>query len=199
MRLDEERAVLLAALGVVLEQSQEDDGDVGNDEGDHKTSRQRPPYEERTERTSRARYSYGTRGAEALSAEDTAQQDEADRDAEITAVADLSLFQTSREHYGVFYRLDLTLGVPHLRIYMPEDEGQLKIRCYLVRAAQDTPLHEWFITAREHEGSPAYEEARDTAQQHLLFAAGELMKRLFWSGDVETMHFPDELAVIRIA
>ena len=57
----------------------------------------------------------------------------------------------------------------------------------------------WFTSARDHEGSPAYEDARDAAQQHLLFAAGELMKRLFWSGDVEEMRFPDEIAVWRVA
>jgi len=182
MSLDEELAVLLAALGVVLEESEENE----------RETQLRRRQEERNEREPRPRYAYGLH-AEALAAE------EEDGDTEIAALADLSLFQTSREHYGVFYRLDLTHGVPHLRVYMPEDEGALKMRCYLVRPAQDTPLHEWFIAAREHEGSPAYEEARDSAQQHLLFAAGELMKRLFWSGDIETMCFPDEVAVVRLA
>jgi hypothetical protein len=68
-----------------------------------------------------------------------------------------------------------------------------------VRAAKRTPLHEWFVTARRHEGSPAYEDARDAAQQHLLFAAGELMKRLFWHGDLDAMDFPGEIAVARVA
>src|SRR5262245_26484411 len=138
MSLDEELAVLMAALGVVLEESEEN----------KRETQARRWQEERNEREPRARYAYGIH-AEALAAEDE-DGDEAG-DTEIAALADLSLFQTSREHYGVFYRVDLTHGVPHLRVYMPEDEGALKMRCYLVRAAQDTPLHEWFVTAREHE------------------------------------------------
>jgi hypothetical protein len=182
MSLDDELAALLATLGVVLEEPGEDE---------RATAR---PQRRHRERESQARYAFGM-DAEALAAD----EDEEEGDAAIAAVAALSLFQTSREHYGVFYRVDLTQGVPHLRIYMPEDEGTLKMRCYLVRAAHNTPLHEWFLTARAHEGSPAFEEARDSAQQHLLFAAGELMKRLFWSGDVDTMQFPLEIAVVRIA
>ena len=112
--------------------------------------------------------------------------------------SEVSLFQTSREHYGVFYRLDLSNGLPHLRIYLPDDDGYLKIRCYLVRAALTTPLHEWFVSTRVHKGSGAYEDMRDTAQQHLLFAAGELMKRLFWAGNVEEMRFPPEIEVLRL-
>ena len=112
--------------------------------------------------------------------------------------SELSLFQTSREHYGVFYRLDLVGGAPQLRIFLPDDEGGVKMRCYFVRAAVGTPLHEWFAAARDHEGSQAYEDARDAAQQHLLFAAGELMKRLFWTGDLEQMCFPAEIEVVRL-
>jgi hypothetical protein len=177
MSLDEELAALLAGLGVELERPPE-----------------APEDETRGEREPQVRYTYGARA----SARPTDSADSEEEEG-VAAVAELSLFQTSREHYGVFYRLDLTVGVPHLRIYMPEDEGALKMRCYLVRAAKDTPLHEWFISARRHEGSQAYEDARDTAQQHLLFAAGELMKRLFWTGDLEAMEFPDEIAVLRVA
>ncbi len=167
--LDDELAALLAELGVAFEDGAED----------AQLAQTEAPL---------PRYSYGTR----------APDDEAD-DVDSDAVADLSLFQSSREHYGVFYRLDLTHGVPLLRIYIPDEEGPLKLRCYLVRAAPRTPLHEWFISTRRHDGSRAYEDARDAAQQHLLFAAGELMKRLFWTGDLEAMIFPGEIAVARAA
>jgi hypothetical protein len=119
--------------------------------------------------------------------------------ASIEATADMSLFQTSREHYGVFYRLDLVEGVPQLRIFLPEESGTLKMRCYFVRAATSSPLHQWFATDRAHAGSAAYEDAREAGQQHLLFAAGELMKKLFWSGNVERMLFAPEIEVVRLA
>ena len=172
MSLDDELAALLAELGVAFERAEDNE---------------MPPQRAAPQ----PRYSYGTRPAS-----DAGEDDE---DEEDTTIAELSLFQSSREHYGVFYRLDLAHGVPQLRIYMPEDEGPIKLRCYLVRAAKRTPLHEWFVSARRHEGSRAYEDARDAAQQHLLFAAGELMKRLFWNGDLETMDFPSEIAVARVA
>jgi hypothetical protein len=179
MRLEEQLAELLAELGVVME-GQSDE-----------------PTKERAERDeTRVRYSFGTRRArdDAGAAEDSADELEAN----IAAVAEVSLFQTSREHYGVFYRLDLVAGAPQLRIFLPDDEGSVKMRCYFVRAAIGTPLHEWFATARDHEGSQAYEDARDAAQQHLLFAAGELMKRLFWTGELEQMRFPEEIEVVRL-
>lgn len=182
MNLDEELAALLAGLGVELEEARE-----GGEPHGHAGTGQASGADAR-------RLSYGTQGRRA------SQRDgEDDTDGAVSAVAELSLFQTSREHYGVFYRVDLVCGLPNLRIYMPEEEGALKVRCYLVRAATETPLHEWFIAARAHEGSAAYEDARDAAQQHLLFAAGELMKRLFWTGELDAMRFPDEIEVRRIA
>lgn len=178
MGLDEQLAELLAGLGVVMEEQ----------------SGAAAP--ERAESEPRVRYSFGNRQErdEAAATED----DMDELDASITAVAEVSLFQTSREHYGVFYRLDLVAGAPQLRIFLPEDEGSVKMHCYFVRAAVGTPLHEWFVAAREHEGSQAYQDARDAAQQHLLFAAGELMKRLFWTGDLEHMRFPAEIEVVRL-
>lgn len=182
MSLDDELAALLADLGVELEEARESGESQGRVGAGQRSL------------ADAQRLSYGTRGSRA------AQRDgEDDADGAVSAVAELSLFQTSREHYGVFYRVDLVCGLPNLRIYMPEEEGTLKMRCYLVRAASETPLHEWFIAARAHEGSAAYEDAREAAQQHLLFAAGELMKRLFWTGDLDTLHFPDEINVRRIA
>lgn len=112
--------------------------------------------------------------------------------------SELCLFQTSREHYGVFYRLDLVDGAPQLRVFLPDEHGPVMMRCYLVRATATSPLRGWFVTTRAYGGSDAYDDARDTAQQHLLFAAGELMKRLFWSGDPDELRFPDEIAVRRL-
>lgn len=113
--------------------------------------------------------------------------------------AELSLFQTSREHYGVFYRLDLVSGAPQLRVFAPDEEGALKMRCYLVRPSQGTPVGEWFRATRAHSGSEAYTSGRETIEQHLLFAAGEALKRLFWAGEPDRMRFPDEIAVRRVA
>ena len=123
--------------------------------------------------------------------------DEPDRDE--AAPAELSLFQTSREHYGVFYRLDLIAGAPQLRVFAPDDEGALKMRCYLVRPVEGAPVREWFRATRAHDGSEAYLTGRETIEQHLLFAAGEALKRLFWAGEPDRMRFPDEIAVRRVA
>lgn len=119
--------------------------------------------------------------------------------ARLVATPDMSLFQTSREHYGVFYRLDLVDALPQLRVFLPEDEGAVKMRCYVVCAGELSPLRDWFESALLYEGSPAFDDARDMTRQHLLFAAGELMKKLFWSGEMGAMRFPDEIEVLRVA
>ncbi len=183
MNLDDQLTELLARLGVTLEDGERDAGE------------DRSP-DERGERAGQGaaqppRFTFGGAGAY--------RPDEELSEIALSAPPEVSLFQTSREHYGVFYRLDLIAALPQLRIFMPDDEGALKMRCYLVRAAMHTPLHDWFIRARAHDGSPAYEDARDAARQHLLFATGELMKRLFWGGDLERMAFPAEIEVLRLA
>jgi hypothetical protein len=185
MSLDDQLAELLSQLGVILEDPRErpaaqsdltaDDADSIDDLDD-----------DRIAQTIRASL-----------AEEAALTDELA--AELDGPPDVSLFQTSREHYGVFYRLDLVGGLPQLRIFMPDDSGLLRMRCYLVRAAAETPLSEWFLSTQAHRGSPAYDDVRESAQQHLLFAAGELMKRLFWNGELELMRFPAEIAVLRLA
>ncbi len=186
MNLDDQLAELLARLGVTLEDG-EHHGDGGRepDEPGGRARRAgqadaRPP-----------RFTFGGAGTD-HSADELSE-------IALSAPPEVSLFQTSREHYGVFYRLDLIGALPQLRIFMPDDEGALKMRCYLVRAATNTPLHDWFVRARAHNGSPAYEDARDAARQHLLFATGELMKRLFWGGDLDRMVFPAEIEVLRLA
>jgi len=115
------------------------------------------------------------------------------------AIAEMTLFQTSREHYGVFYRLDLIGGLPSLRIFSPDEENAMRMRCHLVRPSETSPMRAWFTTTRAHAGSATYDEARETTEQHLLFAAGEALKRLFWSGEPERMHFPWEIEVERVA
>ena len=185
MSLDEQLAEILARLGVVLE--------------DDNTEPAWPVASEIDDDEPEVRRMAGAHERDmAAGAEAPRFQTGDELAASIEATADMSLFQTSREHYGVFYRLDLVAGAPQLRVFLPDDEGGVKMGCYFVRAALGTPLHEWFATARDHEGSPAYEDARDAAQQHLLFAAGELMKRLFWTGELEQMRFPAEIEVVRL-
>jgi len=189
MSLDDQLAELLATLGVELEDSAlESPSDSAS--GSSATPGSTPP----TRRTFPTRYHFGQLERGENANQGTFVNDEIPLD----APSELSLFQTSREHYGVFYRLDLSQGVPHLRIFLPDEDGCLKMGCYLVRAAPSTPLHQWFVSTREHAGSEAYNEIRDTAHQHLLFAAGELMKRLFWTGSIEEMSFPSEIEVLRL-
>jgi hypothetical protein len=192
MSLDDQLSELLSHLGVVLENSSSDvPEDVSRE---HAVSGESPAPGESSDRLFVPRYHFGL-----FETGETAERSGAmDGEIPLDAPSEVSLFQTSREHYGVFYRLDLSQGVPHLRIYLPDDEGCLKMCCYLVRAGVTTPLHQWFVSTREHAGSEAYEEIRDSAHQHLLFAAGELMKRLFWTGSIEEMRFPSEIEVLRL-
>lgn len=185
MSLDEQLEELLAQLGVVLEDHAE-------------TALPTPPPA-------------SPRRSRRPSAEETRQDDEENDevlpfalegdgivDEEARGEAELSLFQTSREHYGVFYRLDLVAGAPQLRVFLPESHGAIKMRCYLVRAAIGSPVRDWFLSTRAHDGSAAYAETRETTEQHLLFAAGESLKRLFWLGEPDYMQFPAEIEVERL-
>jgi len=172
MSLDEQLTELLAKLGVTLEDNADERSATA--EGDEERPTPIP----------------------AIAKPDAAYDDELPCADE--GPPEVSLFQTSREHYGVFYRLDLIGALPQLRVFLPDDDGMLKMRCYLVRAAPGTPLHEWFLSARTHEGSAAFDDAREVAQQHLLFAVGELMKRLFWHGDLEGLRFAEEIEVLRL-
>lgn len=184
MNLDDQLTELLARLGVILEDDDRTTGQDGEEDAGGSAATGQ------TAISPSGRFTFG--GAAARAADDELSE------IALSAPPEVSLFQTSREHYGVFYRLDLIAALPHLRVFLPDDEGTLKMRCYLVRAAPRTPLHDWFVRAREHDGSPAYEDARDAARQHLLFATGELMKRLFWGGDIERMSFPAEIEVLRL-
>lgn len=179
MSIEEQLAELLAQLGVVLEGTEQSEPSAQRNSSAEDHSGEPASPEDGT---------------------DTCPLDLVARQRErLTSAPALSLFQTSREHYGVFYRLDLVDGLPQLRVFLPEDDGALKMRCYVICASDMSPLRDWFESAHLYEGSPAFDEARDIARQHLLFAAGELMKKLFWSGEMISMRFPDEIEVLRVA
>ncbi len=56
------------------------------------------------------------------------------------SVPEISIFQSSRDHYGVFYRLDIIDELPQLRVIIPVEYGALKIEMYQVRISAQTPL-----------------------------------------------------------
>ncbi|HEY7350223.1 MAG TPA: hypothetical protein VH599_18030 [Ktedonobacterales bacterium] len=130
-------------------------------------------------------------------AEEPADED-GDGDGGGVRLANISLFQASKEHYGVFYRLDLIECCPQLRVFLPANSGAAKMEGYLVCPAEHSPLRGAFELLAAHEGSPDFEMQQDTMRQHQLFAVGEMMKRLFWAGDLEEMQFPAEVLVERI-
>ncbi len=114
------------------------------------------------------------------------------------SVPEVSIFQSSRDHYGVFYRLDIVDQMPQLRVMMPVEDGALKVEMYLVRLSMNTPLHTWFTGIASYHGSLAFERGREGTLQHLLYAVAEMMKQLFWSGDLYSMAFPPEIDVRRL-
>ncbi len=111
------------------------------------------------------------------------------------SIPEITIHQASRDHYGVFYRLDLIDQKPELRIMIPVDTGPLKMDVYLVRLSNVTPLNASFMQMANYQGSTAYEQGRDATLQHLLYATAEMMKQLFWSGDIQSMTFPQEIQV----
>ena len=111
------------------------------------------------------------------------------------SVPEISIFQASRDHYGVFYRLDIIDRQPELRVMVPVDKGDVKMDIYLVRMNNRMPLNSFFIDMSAYEGSAAYEHGREASLQHLLYACAEMMKQLFWSGDLQRMSFPAEIDV----
>ena len=115
------------------------------------------------------------------------------------SIPEITIHQMSRDHYGVFYRLDILDQRPELRIMLPVDRGDLKTDIYLVRLSDHSPLNMFFGAMSAYEGSPEYEQERDATLQHLLYAVAEMMKRLFWSGDIQTLRFPAEIEVYPLA
>ncbi len=128
-----------------------------------------------------------------MPADDDDAQDESE-----ARLAMISLFQTSKEHYGVFYRLDLLGCCPQLRVFLPANSGVVKMEGYLVYPEEPSPLRGAFELLAAHEGSADFEAQQDSMRQHLLFAVGEMLKRLFWGGNLEEMQFPPEIIVARI-
>lgn len=110
-------------------------------------------------------------------------------------VPEISIFQASRDHYGVFYRLDIIDAQPELRVMIPVEHGAIKMDMYLVRLSERMPLTVSFAELSAYQGSNAYEHGRETALQHMLYAVAEMMKQLFWSGDLSRLSFPLEIEV----
>ncbi len=114
------------------------------------------------------------------------------------SIPEVSIFQASRDHYGVFYRLDIIGSMPQLRVMVPVEHGPVKMEMYLVRISSRLLLNPWFSGLVSYQGSPAFEKGREAALQHLLYAVAEMMKQLFWSGDLSSMSFPPEIDVCRV-
>ena len=112
------------------------------------------------------------------------------------AIPEISIFQASRDHYGVFYCLDIVEHRPELRIMVPVDKGHVKMEIFLVHLSNRAPFNRWFDELALYEGSAAYEHGREASLQHLLYAIAEMMKQLFWSGDLQYRSFPPEIEVI---
>lgn len=115
-----------------------------------------------------------------------------------SSLPEISIFQASRDHYGVFYRLDIIDAMPQLRVMVPIEQGAVKMEMYLVRLSSRLPLNTWFAGVASYQGSAAFEKGREASLQHLLYAVAEMMKQLFWSGDLNNMSFPAEIDVQRI-
>ena len=114
------------------------------------------------------------------------------------SLPEVSIFQASRDHYGVFYRLDIIEAMPQLRVMVPIEHGAIKMEMYLVRMSTRMPVNAWFSGVAGYGGSADFQKGRDAALQHLLYAVAEMMKQLFWSGDLNTMSFPPEIIVSRL-
>ncbi len=114
------------------------------------------------------------------------------------SLPEISIFQSSRDHYGVFYRLDIIEQTPQLRVIVPIDNGPLKMEVYLVRVSDVLALKTWFAGIAGYRGSSAFERGREATLQHLLYAVAEMMKQLFWSGDLDSLTFPPDIEVQRL-
>ncbi|MBA3825561.1 MAG: hypothetical protein H0X24_16890 [Ktedonobacterales bacterium] len=105
-----------------------------------------------------------------------------------------TMFQTSREHYGVFYRLDLIGGQPELRVFMPSDRAPIRMAAFRVRPSDVSDMAGWF--GRLHEAEMVGDA--HAAYNHMLFACGEILKNLFWAGNPDALHFPQGITVTRV-
>lgn len=122
-------------------------------------------------------------------------EDRADRLYDGDSLPEVSIFQASRNHYGVFYRLDIIERLPELRIMVPVEHGDIKMDIYLVRLSERTTLNTCIAEMSVYHGSGAFERGREATMQHLLYAVAEMMKQLFWAGDLQRLSFPPEIEV----
>src|SRR2546423_5267367 len=97
------------------------------------------------------------------------------------SIPEVSIFQASRDHYGVFYRLDIIDSMPELRVMVPIEHGHVKMEMCLVRMSESVALNACFSGVASYQGSPGVEKRSVAALQHFLCAVGEMMKHLFWS------------------
>jgi len=134
-------------------------------------------------------------GVEMEHPEQGPREDSGDSD---DSIPEISIFQSSRDHYGVFYRLDIIDQLPQLRVILPVEYGALKMEVYLVLISPRTPLHASFAAMTTYHGSASFEQGRDATLQHLLYAVAEMMKQLFWAGNLDSMTFPSEIEVKRL-
>src|SRR5579859_3744135 len=91
------------------------------------------------------------------------------------SVPEVSIFQASRDHYGVFYRLDIIDSMPQLRVMLPVEQGAVKMEMYLVRMSSRSQFNALFAGVTKYQGSPIFEKGRDATMQHLLYAVAETM------------------------
>ncbi len=89
--------------------------------------------------------------------------------------------QRAREHEA-FYRLDLDHHSlqPELRVLIPTQDNILKFHVFLVTLTPAHPLFAVFVTMETYQGSHGFEDHREYALWHLLYAIADTMKRLFW-------------------
>ncbi len=121
---------------------------------------------------------------------ETTMTDSTDSEGESTC----SMFQTSREHYGVFYRLDLVGGFPELRIFVPAEVPPVRMAAFRVKPAPASDMLQWFRQLDD----VAMVGDTNAANNHVLFACGEILKNLFWAGNADAMHFPPGILVSRL-
>src|SRR5690348_16983327 len=82
------------------------------------------------------------------------------------SIPEISIFQASRDHYGVFYRLDMIEAMPQLRVMVPVEQGAVKMEMYLVGMSSRLPIDSWFAGVASYHGSAAFEKGREAALQH---------------------------------
>lgn len=109
------------------------------------------------------------------------------------------LAHASHTYYGVFYRCDLLASSVVLRVYVPSDENLCKFQCYLVCLAPGS-FHERMLTAllSYGDGSNAYQDIEGRVLYQQMRITMDLLKQLFWKGNLSTQSFPSEIVVTRV-